>query len=184
MFNYKIDGETYLRLLEPRDARQFFDLVSSNMAHIGGWMFWLRDDYSPQDAERHIKASLDRFAAGNGLEAGIWSRGALAGDIRLSHIDWTHRSTEIGYWLGASFQGRGLVTRACRAMIDYAFKELVLNRVEIRCTEENQRSRRIPERLMFKQEGVIRQARWKKDHFVDHIVYGMLASEWLQEEKE
>lgn len=43
---------------------------------------------------------------------------------------------------------------------------------------ENLRSRRIPERLGFTQEGVLRQVRWRKDHFDDHVVYGMLASEW------
>ena len=55
---------------------------------------------------------------------------------------------------------------------------LKLNRVEIRCATGNKRSRAIPERPGFTQEETVRQAEWLYDRFVDHTVYGMLASEW------
>jgi ribosomal-protein-serine acetyltransferase len=72
------------------------------------------------------------------------------------------------------------MTKACRFLVDYAFAELKLNRVEIRCATGNHKSRAIPERLGFKLEGTVRQAEWLYDHFVDHALYGMLASEWSQ----
>jgi ribosomal-protein-serine acetyltransferase len=93
-------------------------------------------------------------------------------------LDWDNRSTEIGYWLGASFQSKGLVTKSCRALIDYAFNELNLNRIEIRCGVENKKSRKIPEKLGFREEGIIRQAEWLHNHFIDLVIYGMLADEW------
>lgn len=58
------------------------------------------------------------------------------------------------------------------------FNELKLNRVDIRAAEENIKSRAIPERLGFVCEGQIRQAEWLYDHYVNHIVYGMMAAEW------
>lgn len=70
------------------------------------------------------------------------------------------------------------MTKACKACIDYAFNELKLHRLEIRCAVENERSRAIPERLGFTNEGTIREAEWLYDHFVDHVVYGMLEREW------
>jgi len=63
-------------------------------------------------------------------------------------------------------------------MLDHAFGELRLNRVEVFCATDNVKSRAIPERLGFKQEDVIRQAEWLTDHYVDHAVYSILAEEW------
>lgn len=70
------------------------------------------------------------------------------------------------------------MTSVSKALTDYAFTELKLNKVEIRAAAENQKSRSIPERLGYKEEGTIRQAEWLYDHYVDHVVYGMLAEEW------
>jgi len=178
MFEYKIDGRTELRSLTLDHTEQLFELVYRNRAHISEWMFWVREDYSLADTRQHIAFALEKSAANDGFEAGIWQDDQLAGCIRYNYVDWAHRNTEVGYWLGAAFQGRGLATRAARAMTDYAFKTLGLNRVEIRCMSENVRSRHVPERLGFTQEGVLRQVRWRRDHFDDHVVYGMLASEW------
>ncbi len=72
------------------------------------------------------------------------------------------------------------MTEACRAMVNHAFRELGLNRVGIACATENHRSRAIPERLGFRQEGVQRQAEWLYDRFVDRALYAMLASEWRE----
>jgi len=70
------------------------------------------------------------------------------------------------------------MTKACESFIDYAFNDFKLNRVEIRCAENNFKSRAIPQRLGFTKEGLIRDSEWLYDHYVDHIVYGMLAIEW------
>ena len=93
-------------------------------------------------------------------------------------IDWPNRSVEIGYWIAADFQGRGLVTRASHFLVDYAFNQLELNRVVIRCAEGNSRSAVIPKRLGFTQEGVFRQQQAHYNQFVDLIVFSMLAEEW------
>lgn len=73
---------------------------------------------------------------------------------------------------------RGLCPRSFQAVIDYGFKELGLNRIEVCVTTENEKSRAIPERFGFKEEGTLRQAEWLYDHYVDHIVYGLLKEEW------
>ena len=70
------------------------------------------------------------------------------------------------------------MTRVASALTAYAFNHLKLNKVEIRAAEENKKSRGIPERLGFVKEGRIRQAEWLYDHYVDHVVYGILAEEW------
>ena len=131
-----------------------------------------------EDRKNFIRGALKQFAENNGFTAGIWHEGRLAGVIGYHSIDWENRTTAVGYWLGEEFQGQGLVTVACRALVDHAFEELNLNRVSIACATENKKSCAIPERLGFRREGVVRQAEWLYDHFVDHVVYATLASEW------
>jgi len=53
-----------------------------------------------------------------------------------------------------------------------------LHRVEIRCDPDNLRSRAIPNRLGFTEEGTLRQVAWQYDHFLDLVVYSLLADEW------
>jgi ribosomal-protein-serine acetyltransferase len=70
------------------------------------------------------------------------------------------------------------VTKACRVLLDYAFNDLKLNRVDIYCAAENAKSRAVAERLGFTHEGTLREAQWVRERFVDLAVYGILASEW------
>jgi len=89
-----------------------------------------------------------------------------------------NKNVEIGYWISADHQGLGIVTKSCRTLIDYAFREYQLNRVQIRCAIENRKSCAIIERLGFLKEGITRQAEFLYDHYVDLFVYGMIADEW------
>jgi ribosomal-protein-serine acetyltransferase len=70
------------------------------------------------------------------------------------------------------------VTRAVRALTDHAFSTWRLNRVEIRAGAGNERSRPIPTRLGYKEEGVLREVERVGDGYVDHVVHAMLAAEW------
>lgn len=178
MFSHRIDEEAELRLIEPRHAEQLYALIGQNHAHLKPWAAWLRDDRTIENTHAFIRRNLAGLAENTGFNVAIWHRGEMAGQIGYNHLDWVNRKTEIGYWLGAQFQGRGLMTKACRALVAHAFDELKLNRVEMQCAVENRRSRRIPERLGFRQEGTLLQAEWMHDHFNDLVVYAMLAGEW------
>ena len=103
---------------------------------------------------------------------------AFAGTIGTHKINWLNRKVEIGYWIASKFQGQGIITSACRALIDYAFREWNLNRVEIHCATTNKRSCRVAERLGFQWEGVLREAQLVGTRYLDLNVYGMLAREW------
>jgi ribosomal-protein-serine acetyltransferase len=178
VFGYKLGENTQLRLLEERHGEQLADLTDRNREHLRAWLPWVDADRTVEDSKNFIRGALKQFAANNGFQAGIWHEGRLAGVVGYHAIDWENRSTALGYWLGKEFQGRGLATAACRALVDHAFEDLGLNRVSIACATENKSSCAIPERLGFRREGIRRQAEWLYDHFVDHVVYAALASEW------
>lgn len=179
MFSYRIDEETELRLLEEQHAGEFYVLQMANREHFRRWLDWpLDENYSLEDSKGFIKRALNRFASDNGFEAGIWHKGQLAGEVSIDRIDWYNRLAEVGYSLGASFEGRGIATRATQALIDHCFNGLDLHRVELRCVDENRRSRAVAERLGFKQEGILLESWWLNGAFVNQVVYRMLAAEW------
>lgn len=137
MFCFSIDNETALRLLEERHAEELFALTDQNRAYLREWLPWVDGVQSAEHTKQFIKSASEQFAQNQGL--GIWHKGKLAGVIGFHKIDWANRKTSIGYWLGAEFQGRGLMTKSCRALVDYALRELKLNRVEIRLVTDQKR---------------------------------------------
>lgn len=178
MFSRRIDEELELRPVDERYAEELTALVRRDIAHLKPWMPWATERYSVEDAREFIRRQIRQYAEDQGFATLVFFRGRVAGSIGYNLIDWSNRKTDIGYWLGSEFLGRGIMTRACRALVEHAFRELRLNRVEIYCAVENRRSRLIPERLGFTEEGTHRQAEWVHDHFKDLVSYSMLAREW------
>src|SRR3954467_13923532 len=178
MFSRRIEDELELRPVDERHAEELTALVRRDMGHLKPGMPWATEGHSGEDARAFTRRQIRQYAEDQGFASLVFFRGRVAGSIGYNLIDWSNRKTDIGYWLGAEFLGRGLMTKACRALIEHAFKELRLNRVEIYCAVENRRSRLIPERLGFKEEGRHRQAEWVHDHFKDLVSYAMLAREW------
>jgi ribosomal-protein-serine acetyltransferase len=178
MFSQRIDDELELRPVDERYAEDLTALVRRDLAHLKPWMPWATERYRVEDAREFIRRNLRQYAEDQGFATLIFFRGRVAGSIGYNNIDWANRKTDIGYWLGAAAQGRGLMTKSCRALVQHAFGEFRLNRVEIYCAVENRRSRAVPERLGFTEEGTHRQAEWVHDHFKDLVAYSMLAREW------
>jgi ribosomal-protein-serine acetyltransferase len=178
MFRHVISQALELRLLEERHAEEVFLLCDRDRDRLRQWLPWVDGTLSPDDTREFIRRSLEQFARGESLVAGIWQDGSLAGVVSFVNINPANRSALIGYWLGPEYEGRGIMTRACRELIDYGFEELGLNRIVIRASTENLRSQAVPQRLGFTREGVERQSEWLNDRFIDMVVFSMLRSEW------
>ena len=183
MFRHIMYDDAELRLLEERHSDELFAAVDRNRAYLREWLPWLDQTATAEDEKAFVSRSLEEFARNATLALGIWYKGRISGGIGLNFIDQVNRSAEIGYWVSEDCQGKGLVTRACVVLLNYAFGELGLNRVVMRVAEENSRSRAIPERLGFTEEGTTRQSDWQYDHFKDMVVYSMLESEWRDSRK-
>ncbi len=178
MPSLRIDDEIVLKILEPENADLLFALVDSNRLYLRQWLPWVDTNTKLENSKQFILSTQEQLKLNFGFQCSIWFRGAFAGIIGFHGIDWMNRNVEIGYWLGEEFQGHGIMTKACRALVDYAFYEYQLNRVQIRCATGNKKSNAIIERLGFIKEGTIRQAEFLYDHYVDLFVYGMTADEW------
>ncbi|WP_416202274.1 GNAT family N-acetyltransferase [Paenibacillus sp. JDR-2] len=84
--------------------------------------------------------------------------------------DTNSNRTEISYWLDSEFAGNGIMTQACSVFITHAFNDLQLNKVEIGVATNNIKSRAIPERLGFTQEGTIRNYELLHNQYRDRVM--------------
>lgn len=177
MFILKVSNNITLRMLSARDAGPLFQLVEQSKEHLKAWLPWINDTKSQEDSMNFIKGSFEIYNNRQGITAGVFFHEELVGVISFNSLDFNANIGTIGYWLSIHATGKGIMTKSVAALTNYGFNELALNRIEIRVAEYNNASRSIPERLGYKQEGHLRDAEWLYDHYVDHIVYGMLKSE-------
>ncbi|MGN6258204.1 MAG: GNAT family N-acetyltransferase [Solirubrobacterales bacterium] len=166
-----------LRLLRPEDAAELHALVEANRDHLARWMPWAAGQ-EMEGTQRFIAETEAQLARNDGFQAAIAPHGPILGVVGFHSVDWTNRSTSIGYWLAEHAQGRGLMTTAVRALVDHAFDEWELHRIEIHCAPANRRSRAIPERLGFREEATLRETELVGGRYLDSVVYGLLAGEW------
>ncbi|QSX06680.1 GNAT family N-acetyltransferase [Sedimentibacter sp. zth1] len=179
MFKHIIDVDLELKLINLKDSEEFYRLIDSNRIYLRKWLGWVDDTKSSKDIESFIKSCMNQYANNGEFQASIWYKGVIVGIIGLYDLNMHNKSTSIGYWLAENYQGSGIMTRACKAIIDYVFKDLELQRVEIRCADKNFKSQAIPKRLGFTEEGVCRKSENLYGNFVDLIVYSILKEEWI-----
>ena len=138
-------------------------------------MPWIDATRSIDDQRRWLESVVHDQGSLEGC--GIFVDGRYVGGAGLRWDPFGVRG-EIGYWISAAEEGRGLVTKAVRALIDVGFGDLGLHRIEIRAGVENLRSRAIPERLGFVREGIERGGERGSNGFYDLVVHSILEDEW------
>lgn len=178
MFKNIVDNNIELRLVDIHHAEEMFKSIDSNREHLGKYLPWVYSTKTVDDTISFIRDSKKRYAANNGFDASIWYKGKFAGVIGFHGINPSIKEISIGYWLDERYVGKGIMTRACIEFINYAFNIYNLNRVEIRCAEDNYKSRAIPERLGFTKEGIIRDGELLKAGYTNCVIYGLLRKEW------
>ncbi len=174
----KVDKGIFLKILEMDDAPALFDLIENNRLYLREWVPWVDTNVTIEESKAFIQSTREQYEQNLGFQCGMWFHNQLVGVIGFQRIDWMNRNVEIGYWINAEHQGLGIVTKSCQTLVDYAFNEYQLNRVQIRCATKNRKSSTIIERLGFIKEGIARQAEFLYDHYVDLFMYGMTANEW------
>ncbi|RKQ32718.1 GNAT family N-acetyltransferase [Oceanobacillus halophilus] len=178
MFIHRVDEDLALKIIDLRDAERIFELTNQSRDYLREWLPWVDMTIKLEDTCEFIKGTLKGYAENRSLTTAILYKGEIVGTAGFNEIKWSNKTAYIGYWLGEAYQGNGIMTKVAKALTNYAFQDLKLHKVEIRAAEGNKKSRSIPERLHFVKEGNIRQAELLNEHYVDHVVYGILAEEW------
>ncbi|MDL1897379.1 GNAT family N-acetyltransferase [Anaerolineae bacterium CFX7] len=138
--------------------------------------------YPDGAAEEWIDTHAPTWQRGDGVTFAIVSRATneLLGAIGLTLYP-KHRRAEMGYWLGVPFWNQGYMTEAARAVLQFAFETLQLNRVYASHLTRNPASGRVMQKSGMTYEGILRQHMMHKDRAQDLAYYGILANEWRKE---
>lgn len=172
-----IDTKIRIELIEEKHTQSIFDMVNENRNHLRPWLPFVDRMQSVEYTKNFVNGTMQRNKDGVEYAFVIFDDDKMIGRIGVYKIDNQNSIGEIGYWIIENSQGKGIVTNCCKRLIHFCFNDLKLNRVEIRCGTENLRSKKIPEKLNFTKEGVIRQGELLYDKFIDLNLYSILKAD-------
>lgn len=173
-----VDADTELRLVDKNHTPEFLALIDRSRPYLREWLAWLDVTRTPSELEKFLNRARSEFEQKASYALWIRHQQQIVGVIHLRDIDRTNRKAMIGYWVGQEFRGRGLAKKAAKVLCDFGFGDQKLNRIEIHCATGNTASQAVPTALGFQREGVLRDNEWLYDHYVDHVMFSMLAKDW------
>jgi len=131
-----------------------------------------------EDAEKWATAQALAFKQGNEYEFVVTEgKGRFLGGCGLNHINAIDRIANLGYWVRTSEMGRGIAQQAVLKVVEFAFKETNLERLEIVCAVENRASQRVAEKSGAVREGVARGRIYLHGQARDAVVYSILRTD-------
>ena len=116
---------------------------------------------------------------GSGFGFGVFVDGRFAGEINLNTIQrGPFQNAYIGYWMDEAMAGRGYIPEAVAVVLQFAFEEIGLHRVQISVIPRNRPSRRVMEKLHLRDEGVAQRYLEINGAWEDHIRFAITREEW------
>lgn len=177
MLNLKINHDIEIKQLVVEDAEALFDFVNRNRSHLKQWLNWVEEARTVDDEVQYLEnLSKDVYTSKN-LEFGIWYDNKIIGNICLLNIDRANKLGSLGYSLDEAYQNKGIMTQCVKAIIDFAFKELNLHRIELKILKENLKSKAIGQRLDFRLEGVSKESYYLDGKFLDCEHFSKLSTD-------
>lgn len=172
-----VTPRTRLFPIEPGDAEDLWVAIEGSREHLERWLPWVPYNSSLEATLRYAEASAADWDAGRALRFCIRSHPGheLLGIVGLDSCVHLHRSCELGYWLRREVTGRGLMTEAAGACVEFALRQVGFHRIRCAAGTENVPSLRVIARLGFRFEGVARQAELVGTRWLDHAVFARLA---------
>ncbi|MDF1522224.1 MAG: GNAT family protein [Trueperaceae bacterium] len=177
-FALRLGDGLALRLRERHHVDALAELLATEHEHLAPSFGWAQRP-GRAEAERQVAQGLERFGQGRGWHADLCEHGRVVGAMWLHDLQRRGGSTEVGYWLRRDAQGRGLVTRAMRALHRHFFEGRGLGRVCLAIEPGHARSEAVARRLGYAPEAVLRGAHMNvSGRPVDLAFYGLLREDW------
>lgn len=178
LFTHKIDDDISLILMQPAIAEQMFAIVSAEQDYLNEWLPWPKSQTDIKIVTKTFTDMLLSFAEKKSLTCAIIYKGDLCGVAGFNSLDMLLKKGVIGYWLSQKFQGNGIMTRVVKYYIRHAFEDMGLEKIETAHAIGNISSQKVIEKVGFIKEGIVKNAENLHGKIVDHIIYGMMKSDW------
>ena len=183
-FGSRVHIRTERMLLRPpqhSDFRAWTSLRRASCEFLIPWEpTWAPDHLTRRSFTNRVYWSGRSIAGGTALPLFLVRQrdDVLLGAITLDNIRrGPAQAGTLGYWVGAPFARQGYMTEAVKAVVDYAFGELDLSRIESACLPENAASRAVLERCAFKYEGVAQSYLQIAGRWRTHVLYANLRAD-------
>lgn len=173
-----LDDHLVLETTSVKFADKLFDVIHNNRAHLSAFLPWVEHMLSIADVREYLQKCEQLEAEDKERSFVILVKDSPVGRIGLHHINAPNKTASIGYWLDKNVEGRGIISKACKKLIQFGFEEMGLHRIEIKAAVKNLRSQAIPEKLHFKKEGRLREAEFVNNEFIDLFLYSLLKPDY------
>ncbi|WP_327431925.1 GNAT family N-acetyltransferase [Streptomyces sp. NBC_01236] len=174
------DDGAELRPLEPWHAEEFLAHLDRGREFINQYVPFGSKATDVAGAREVLQRYADMRAADTGSLHGLWLDGKLVGGVLFLNFDAERGNSEVGCWLEPDGTGRGLVTRAMRVLLDWAFEERGIHRIEWIAASGNEPSLNVARRLGMSRDGVRRESHLYRGVRHDLEVWSLLAPEWRE----
>ncbi len=168
-----VDEDIQLSSVQESYAKVYVALARENYDYLARWLVWPPFIKTEEDFGGFISRCKSAFERRDAITFGIIYAGDLIGNIAYKYINTELKKVEVGYWIAASHQGKGIICRACSRLVEYAFADLDMVKVEMCVASGNKPSRAVCERLGMTLEGIITNAEVVQGRVLDHAVYGL-----------
>ncbi|GIP31686.1 GNAT family N-acetyltransferase [Paenibacillus sp. J2TS4] len=168
-----------LRQLTVKDSSDLFHYFSKDEVTR---YYDLESFVEVEQAEKLIDKWNDNFQQELGIRWAITLKkeNRVIGTCGFHNWFKEHYKAEIGYELTPEYWRQGIMTEVLKAVLDYGFKELELNRIEAFIDPDNISSRKLLEKSGLREEGFLKECFYEKNQFVDAVLFAVLKREYLR----
>lgn len=171
----QVAEDILLKSLSESDISRIFNMLNDERQYMRKWLPFV----DTTNKEEDIANFVNYVVQAQDQHFTIWYKGEFSGLIGFKGFDSANKRIEIGYWMSEYVQGNGIMVRSVQKLMEFAFSELEMNRIQIKVAVDNEKSKRIPEKLGFRMEGIERDGELLVNNvFTDIAVYSLLKREY------
>lgn len=163
-----------LQAVNESHISELHQLVLRNKAWLQQTLNWPQFVTGEQDTRQNVQGNMMLHQRGIAKMFLIFDAEKMVGVLSFNQIEPSNKTGYIGYWLDEAAQGKGILSSALQAFIDYYAVRGEIRRFVIKCRVDNLPSNRVAQRNGFQLEGCLRQAEFLNDKFHDQNIYARI----------